>query len=174
MNAPPLHRAEICIPRTLVYEGGYVNHPQDPGGPTNKGITLATFRRYIKRDGTIEDLKALTVEQAVIVYKHQYWDKACCGMMPPGVDFAVFDFGVNSGVSRGVRAVQWAVGVRQDGIAGPKTIAAVRAADAASVVNAVCDHRMAFLRRLRTWGTFGRGWTARVDNVRKLALADVK
>lgn len=83
-----MNRATICIPRILKHEGGYVNHPNDPGGPTNKGITLATFRRYLKRNGTIDDLKALTTEQATAVYKAQYWDAVSADLLPVGVDYA--------------------------------------------------------------------------------------
>lgn len=165
-------RAEECIPRILKHEGGYVDHPRDPGGATNKGITLATFRRYIKPGGSKADLRALTTEQAVIVYKRQYWDRVIGDLLPVGVDYAVADFAVNSGPFRAARYLQAVVGATQDGRIGPKTLAAVRGLDPAAVVSELCDRRMAFLRGLRTWGTFGRGWTRRVDDVRAMALAD--
>ncbi|WP_434286322.1 glycoside hydrolase family 108 protein [Celeribacter sp. SCSIO 80788] len=165
-------RAEICIPRTLIHEGGFVDHPDDPGGATNKGITLATFRRYVMPRGTVADLKALTTEQAVIVYKRQYWDAVCADLLPAGVDFAVFDFGVNSGPARAARYLQKVTGAKIDGRIGPNTLAAVRAKDERVVVSDLCDARMAFLRRLPTYRTFGRGWSSRVARVRYDALLD--
>lgn len=169
-----MRRFEVCIPRILAHEGGYVNHPGDPGGPTNKGITLATFRRYIKRSGTIADLKAMTEAQAVIVYKAQYWDKVSADLLPVGVDYAVADFAVNSGPARAAKYLQSVLGVPQDGKIGPATIAAAGNADPVRTIEALCSDRMAFLRRLRTWGTFGKGWTRRVTEVREHAIADAQ
>jgi lysozyme family protein len=154
----------------LKHEGGYVNHPNDPGGPTNKGVTLANFRAYVKPGGTVEDLKLLTVEQAGIVYRRFYWDAVVASELPDGLDFAVFDYAVNSGPSRAVKHLQEILNVDQDGRVGPKTLAAVRSVDAEKLINALCDRRMAFLKVLKTWGTFGRGWARRVAEVRELAL----
>ncbi|MCU0909782.1 MAG: glycoside hydrolase family 108 protein [Rhodobacteraceae bacterium] len=167
-----MDRAAICIPRILKHEGGYVNHPSDPGGPTNKGITLATFRRYISRNGTVADLKALTTDQAVRVYKAQYWDAVRADELPAGLDYAVADYAVNSGPGRAVKALQRVLGVAVDGKIGPVTLSAARAVSVAGAINALCDERMAFLRRLKTWPTFGKGWTRRVADVRADALRD--
>lgn len=153
----------------LMHEGGFVNHPRDPGGATNKGITLATFRQYVKPSGTVEDLKRLTVDQAGIVYRRQYWDRVLGAELPSGVDYAVFDFAVNSGWSRAAKYLQHVVGVPEDGRVGPRTLAAVYAMPAREIVNRLCDDRMAFLRRLPTWNTFGKGWSSRVAGVRSLA-----
>jgi lysozyme family protein len=154
----------------LAHEGGYVNHPKDPGGATNLGITLATFRRFIKPSGTVEDLKRLTKEQAGTCYRRQYWNAIQGSELPGGVDYAVFDFAVNSGPSRAAKYLQAIVGAKVDGVIGPATIAATKAMMRATVVNELCDRRMAFLKRLKTWGTFGRGWTSRVSSVRAEAL----
>ena len=159
-----------ALSAVLKHEGGYVDHPKDPGGATNKGITLANFRRYVKPGGTKADLKKLTTEQAAVVYRRQYWDVVLGAELPGGVDYAVFDYGVNSGPARAVKTLQAIVGTTQDGRAGPKTLAAVRAMDAAQVVEALCDQRLAFVKRLRTWPTFGKGWTSRIAGVRRLAL----
>lgn len=154
----------------LVHEGGYVDHPADPGGATNKGITLATFRRYVKPGGTKDDLRRLTVEQAATCYRRQYWDAVLGAELPDGVDFAVFDFAVNSGPSRAVKYLQSVVGATPDGRIGPMTLAAVRAFSAVAVVNSLCDRRMGFLRRLKHWPTFKNGWTRRVSETRQSAL----
>lgn len=159
-----------ALPLILKHEGGFVNHPRDPGGATNKGITLATFRRYVKPGGSVEDLKRLTTAQAGTVYRRQYWDAVHGAELPDGVDYAVFDFAVNSGTSRAAKYLQAVVGAVQDGKIGPNTLKAVRAKDPEDVINALCDMRLAFLKRLSTWGTFGRGWSSRVAGVRKHAL----
>ena len=155
----------------LKSEGGYVNNPKDPGGATNKGVTLATFRRYVKPAGTIKDLKALTDDQAGIVYRRQYWDAVVGAELPNGVDYAVFDFAVNSGPGRAARFLQQVVRVNAvDGRVGPATLKATRAMTPADVVNALCDARLAYLKRLPTWPTFGKGWAARIKGVRAASL----
>lgn len=167
-------RAEVCIPRTLTHEGGFVNHPADPGGATNNGITLRTFRRFIKPGGTVDDLRRMTTEQAIVVYKRQYWDAVLADLLPVGVDYAVADFAVNSGPRRAAQYLQRSIGgIAVDGKIGPQTIGAARAADPAELINEICDRRLAFLRRLRHWPTFGRGWSARVAGVRHDALGDL-
>ncbi|MEO9537261.1 MAG: glycoside hydrolase family 108 protein [Parasphingorhabdus sp.] len=163
-----------AIPKILEHEGGYVNHPSDPGGATNKGITLATFRRYIKPNGTVADLKALTTAQAVAVYKRQYWDAVSADLLPSGVDYAVADFAVNSGPSRAAKYLQAVVGVTQDGQIGPATIAATKAMPPRVVIERLCDDRLAFMKRIqggKLWQTFGRGWQRRVDDVRAVSLS---
>lgn len=159
-----------ALSAVLKHEGGFVNHPKDPGGATNKGITLATFRKWVKKGGTAADLKALTTAQAAKVYRGQYWNKIHGDELPAGIDYAVFDFAVNSGVSRAARYLQGLVGVKADGVIGPKTIAAVNKHFSRDLIHKLCDDRMAFLRRLPTFKTFGKGWTRRVEGVRKLAL----
>lgn len=133
----------------LRYEGGYVNHPADPGGPTNKGITLTTFRRYVKRDAQIPDLKAITDAQVGTVYRKQYWDAVKGDDLPDGVDFATFDFGVNSGPSRAL-----------------KYLVKARRSTPADTVKALCDARLDFMKGLEIWPTFRKGWSDRVASVR--------
>jgi len=169
-------RAEQIIPLILKHEGGYVNNPADPGGATNKGITIATFRRYIKPGGTIADLKALTTEQATVVYKRQYWDAVLGDMLPLGVDYTVADFAVNSGPSRAAKVLQAVVGVKQDGRIGPATLKAVNAMPAKEVIEQVNANRLAFMKSIKggkLWKTFGRGWQRRVDDVYAQSMRDV-
>lgn len=170
--------ADRAIKLILKHEGGYVDHPSDPGGATNKGITLATFRKYVKPGGTKADLRALTEAQAIVVYKRQYWDRVMGDDLPSGVDYAVADFAVNSGPSRSAKYLQAIVGVSQDGVIGPATLAAVDAMDPAQIINQLCDNRLAFMKRARhpktkklLWPKFGRGWQRRVDDVRSMSLA---
>ena len=157
----------------LKSEGGYVNHPNDPGGPTNLGVTLANFRRYVKPGGTISDLKKLTKAQAGTVYRRQYWDRVHGNEMPGGLDYAMFDFAVNSGPSRAIKFIQEIVGAKADGRLGPATMGAIQLSSAGPAVLAetLCDKRLAWLKRLRTWPTFGKGWGRRVKAVKAVSLS---
>lgn len=155
----------------LEHEGGWADHPADPGGATNMGITIATFRKWVKRNGTKADLRRITDAQVAKIYRARYWNKVKGDELPSGIDYATFDFAVNSGPGRAAKYLQGVLGVAQDGVIGPKTIAAARAADPIKVITDLCDRRMAFLRRLSTWSTFGRGWSSRVLGVRQLALS---
>lgn len=174
-------RAEICIQRGFIHEGGFVDHPHDPGGATNLGITLATFRRYIKPKGTVEDLKRLTIAQATIVYKRQYWDVANCDLLPIGLDYAVYDFVINSGASRAVKELQGLLGIPVDGKVGPVTIQASKVPPIEELIKRYCDERIKFMKVIRNkktkkllWETFGRGWARRVAEVQAKAIADTR
>lgn len=161
---------ERALSLVLKHEGGWSDHPKDPGGATMKGVTLANFRRYIKPNATKEDLRRITDEQVATIYRRYYWDAVAGAELPGGIDYAVFDFAVNSGPARAAKYLQAVVGAKQDGKIGPATLKATRAMVRATVINDLCDRRMDFLRRLPTWGTFGRGWTSRVSGVRAEAL----
>lgn len=166
---------DLFLSEVLKHEGGYVNHPKDPGGPTNLGVTLGTAKRLgidVDGDGDTDiiDIKKLRREDAAKVFKVEYWDKVRGDDLPSGVDIATGDFAVNSGVSRSAIFLQELVGVAPDGKIGPLTIAAVQRLDPVKVVNAMCDKRMAFLKRLSTFQTFGKGWTARVSAVRDIGV----
>lgn len=154
----------------LKSEGGWADNPADPGGATMKGVTIANFRRYVKADATKDDLRHITDAQVATVYRRFYWDAVLGAELPDGVDYAVFDFAVNSGPGRAAKYLQGVAGVAQDGRIGPATIAAVKAKPAGLVIDDLCDARLAFLKRLPTWGTFGLGWASRVKSVRSQAL----
>lgn len=155
----------------LKHEGGWADHPKDPGGATMKGVTLANFRRYVKPNATKDDLRKITDAQVSTCYRQFYWNAVSGAELPDGIDYAVFDFAVNSGPSRAAKYLQKVVGVPQDGKVGPATIKAAKAVFPATVINKLCDDRMAFLRRLSTWSTFGKGWSRRVTDVRAEALS---
>lgn len=148
-----MDRFTACLPITLAYEGGYVDHPKDPGGATNLGITIKTLSGWLGRPATKAEVKALTVDKAAPIYRRNYWDAAGCGGYRPGADLCVFDGAVNSGVSR---SVGWAKQVK----AG---------ADAKAFVAQFCDIRLGFLKRLGTWSTLGKGWSNRVAAIRAKA-----
>lgn len=150
----------------LAHEGGYVNHPRDPGGATNKGVTQRVYDAYRKVNGlAAQSVKGISNGEAAAIYKQQYWNAVVGDKLPAGVDYAVFDFAVNSGVARANRYLQLAIGFKGgdvDGHLGNKTMAALMDADAAAVVIKLCADRMAFLKSLGTFETFGKGWTRRV------------
>jgi lysozyme family protein len=162
---------EAALARLLAHEGGYTNHPNDPGGPTNHGITIADYRRYVRPDAGASDIRAMPLDAAKAIYRAKYWDALACDALPPGLDYCVFDYGVNSGISRAAKVLQRSVGVADDGRIGPATLAAVASRDASDLVETMCDERLAFLRSLRTWAVFGRGWGRRVAEVKAVALA---
>jgi lysozyme family protein len=151
-------------------EGGWSDNPADPGGATMKGVTLASFRRYVKADATGADLRRISDEEVATVYRRFYWDAVLGAELPDGVDYAVFDFAVNSGPGRAAKCLQAVVGTIQDGRIGPATLAAAMARPAGVVIDDLCDARLAFLRRLPTWPKFGRGWSNRVGSVRAQAV----
>ena len=155
----------------LKHEGGFVDHPDDPGGATNKGITHKTYSDFLGRPlEDVDELKNIPDEHVQLIYKQGYWDKVKGDNLPSGVDFAIFDWAVNSGPGRAAKALQKAVGATADGAIGPKTLAAVEAADAAEIIKAVADDREAFYRSLRTFNTFGKGWLRRNKETRDFAL----
>jgi lysozyme family protein len=162
---------DAALARLLAHEGGYSNHPSDPGGPTKYGITIHDYRRYVKADATAADVRAMPLDDAKAIYRVKYWDALACDALPSGLDYCVFDYGVNSGISRSAKALQRLVGVADDGRVGPVTLAAVARGDAADLVARMCEERLAFLRSLRTWAVFGRGWGRRVAEVSSVALA---
>lgn len=160
---------DAALKRLLVHEGGYGNHPSDPGGPTNYGITLADYRRYIKPAATAADVRTMRIEDARAIYRAHYWDALRCDELPAGLDYALFDFGVNSGIGRAAKFLQRLLGLPADGRMTDAVLAAVRGRDTADLVGRLCDARLAFLKGLKTWAVFGAGWGRRVREVRAQA-----
>lgn len=168
---PEGDRFAVCLPLVLKHEGGFVDHPRDPGGATNKGITQKTYDSWRDRKGQPrQSVRSITSDEVAAIYRRDYWDAIKGDDLPAGIDYCVFDFAVNSGIDRASRYLQRAVGAGEDGSIGPATLAKVKATDPARVINTICDQRMAFLRGLKTFPTFGKGWTARVADVRDRAL----
>lgn len=154
---------------THVWEGGYVNHPDDPGGSTNMGITQGTLNAERKHDPSLPpDVRNLTVNQAGSIYMRSYWKKVRGPDLPSGLDHVAFDGAVNSGPKRGARWLQTGVGVTADGIIGNRTVARAKAlsqGERGIAITKACDARRGFLRGLRIFSTFGKGWMRRVNGV---------
>jgi lysozyme family protein len=153
----------------LAHEGGYVNDPRDPGGRTNLGVTQRAWEAYWSRSSSEEEMRKLTPNVVKPFYKAMYWDKIKGDQLPAGVDYAAYDLAVNSGVGRAAKYLQRIAGVPEDGVIGPKSLEAIKACDPEQAVQALCDMRLDFLKRLPTFDTFGKGWSRRVAEVKDKA-----
>ena len=159
-----------CLKTILHHEGGYVNHPKDPGGETNLGVTKRVYQEH----GGTKDMKDLLVEDVAPIYKKGYWDKIKGDDLPGGLDLCVFDFGVNAGPGRAAKFLQSMIGTTVDGGIGPNTLAKVeeyvRENGEHETVKKYQEMRQKYYEQLSTFATFGKGWTRRVEETTKLAL----
>ncbi|MCO4316355.1 glycoside hydrolase family 108 protein [Phyllobacterium sp. 21LDTY02-6] len=166
-----------ALANVLVHEGGYSNHPKDPGGATMWGVTQRVYDNYRKSQGKKpQPVKKINAAERDAIYRNLYWNPIKGDRLPAGIDYAVFDGAVNSGVSQSVKWVQRALGNAYngsiDGIMGDLTVKAVLAyPDHDALIARILDRRLAFLKALRTWSTFGRGWSNRVAQVKKIGQA---
>ena len=161
---------EVCFRLVLKHEGGYVDHPKDPGGATNRGVTKKAWEEYVGHEVTKDDIKALTVEGVTPFYRKRYWDACKCDDLHAGVDYVVFDLAVNSGPGRAAKFLQEAVGATPDGRIGPRTLSAAADFGANLIIHKICARRESYYRSLPHFPTFGRGWLKRNEEVQKKAL----
>lgn len=150
----------------LKSEGGFVNHPSDPGGMTNLGVTKATWENWVGRESDEAEMRGLTPEKVEPLYKKKYWDAVRGDELPPGISYLCFDFAVNAGAGRSIKTLQTAVGVTPDGGFGPMTMAAVQAVDPIELIERFSQAKEDFYRSLNTFATFGKGWLNRVADVK--------
>jgi len=162
---------DACFNYVIRSEGGYSNHPSDPGGRTNFGVTQEVWEDWVDRKVTEEEMKRLTPEKVKPLYKELYWDRVKGDKLPSGVDYCVFDAAVNSGVRRASQWLQTAVGVTADGSIGPQTLAIASVTLPPTTIINYSAQRLKFLQGLSTWATFGKGWERRVAEVKQTALA---
>jgi len=160
-----------CLETILHHEGGYVNHPKDPGGETNLGVTKRVYEEW----GGTKDMKDLTVEDVAPIYKKNYWDKIKGDNLPSGLDLCVFDFGVNAGPGRAAKYLQTMIGTVADGGIGPMTLQALAnyVEEQGGVDEVIKDYqkeRQKYYESLSTFSTFGKGWTRRVNETTETAL----
>lgn len=154
----------------LKHEGGFVDHPRDPGGATNMGITVATLRDWRGRLTSIDEVKNLTEHEARQIYRMRYWNPVNGDMLPQGVNLSVFDFAVNAGVGRAVRTLQRIVGAPDDGAIGPVTMAAVKGIPEKDLIIRFAQARREFYKGLSTFDAFGRGWIRRTNECEQESL----
>ena len=155
----------------LKHEGGYVNHPQDPGGRTNHGVTQDVWEDWIDRAVSEAEMKALTPAKVAPLYREMYWDRIKGDKLPSGVDYCVFDAAVNSGVSRAAKWLQTTVGAVADGMIGEQTLKLVMLTNHQMLIDKYSAIRLEFLKGRSTWPTFGKGWERRVKEVETTAKA---
>lgn len=160
-----------CLETILHHEGGYVNHPKDPGGETNLGVTKRVYEEW----GGTKDMKDLTVADVAPIYKKNYWDRVKGDELPSGLDLCVFDFGVNAGTGRSAKYLQTMIGTVADGGIGPSTLKKlaeyVDTHGLKETIKEFQEDRQGYYEKLKTFETFGRGWTRRVDETTELALS---
>ncbi len=163
---------DVCFDLMLAHEGGYVHHEKDPGGRTNHGVTQRVWEEWLGRPVSEKEMRALTPNMVKPLYKRKYWDACRADDLVAGVDYVVFDVSVNSGPGRAVKFLQSCVGVTVDGGFGPATMAAVKKSeeDPARLIELYCARRLEFLQSLKTFETFGKGWSRRVQEVKDKAL----
>lgn len=178
---PPIthpDRFPACLKIVLKHEGGYVNHPKDPGGRTNLGVTQRVWEAWVGREVTEQEMRALTADMVAPLYRQKYWQKVRAHELCPGLDLHVFDFGVNAGPARAIRYLQMMVGTQPDGKFGPATMKSVsnyiNQYGAAKAVTRYGELREQYYRQLRTFPTFGRGWLRRNREVTQSALGMAK
>ena len=155
----------------LQSEGGFVNHPRDPGGMTNLGVTKATWESWVGREVDEAEMRRLTADKVEPLYKERYFDAVRGDELPAGLDYLMFDFAVNAGAGRAIKILQSAVGVTPDGGFGPMTMAAVQAVDPVDLIERFSQAKEDFYRSLTTFSTFGKGWLNRVADVKVKASA---
>jgi lysozyme family protein len=160
-----------ALRRLLTHEGGYTNHPSDPGGSTNFGITIYDYRKYVKPNATEADVRTMKLDEAKSIYRTKYWAAQRCDSLPAGVDDSIFDYGVNSGIGRSGKVLRRVVGLPDNtSVVTDAVLDAVAKRDAKAIVIAINDERLRFLQGLKTWPVFGAGWGRRVAEVKAFSL----
>jgi lysozyme family protein len=150
----------------LGHEGTYSNDPRDKGGETMRGVTRAVWEEWVKRPCRPGEMRTLTNDDVAPLYEKNYWGAMSCDDLPAGVDYAAFDFAVNAGPRQCKKILQRALGVHDDGVIGPMTLAAIKQADGAQLLHRFSEEKEKFYRSLtKDFATFGKGWLNRVRDV---------
>lgn len=175
-NYPNFNRSFL---ETLNFEGKFSDHSFDPGGMTMYGVTKKAYEqwRLMKQDPivlTADIMLSWKKEDVYDFYKEMYWDKIYGDNLENPINFAIYDFAVNSGVMRAATIAQFVVGVKADGFIGPVTNAAINDMDKATFIEEYCNRRQVFLKQLKTFNIFGRGWTRRVNRVKRICMEDIE
>lgn len=163
-----------CIAKILVHEGGFVNHPKDPGGITNMGVTKRVYEEWVGHEVSEQDMRDLDEDDVRPIYQKNYWDRIKGDKLPSGLDLCVFDFGVNAGTGRAAKYLQKMIGTTVDGGIGPNTLKAVKAYvkenGLVETIKKYQANRQDYYESLSTFETFGRGWTVRNNDTTEMAI----
>ena len=160
---------ERSLALVLQHEGGYVNHPSDPGGRTNLGVTQRVWEDYVGHKVDEAEMRSLTKEMVSPLYRKEYWDAVHGDKLPCGADYLAFDFAVNAGSFRCIKTIQRALNITADGVIGPVTVKAIQDTNAEDFINNFSAVKENFYRGLTTFPTFGKGWLNRVAEGKKAA-----
>ena len=163
-----------CLEMLLHHEGGYVNDSRDSGGMTNLGVTKRVYDKWIDRESTEQEMRDLTPDDVAPIYKKNYWDRVKGDLLPSGLDWACFDWAVNSGSGRPAKAVQRAVGATVDGAIGKQTVGLIMEKDPEFIIDYVYTVRKSFYESLDDYKHFGRGWSRRNKETLRQALSMVE
>lgn len=161
---------EQSLKMLLKHEGNYSFHPDDPGGETMKGVTRAVYEQWVGRQVMDGEMKTLTDADVAPIYKTNYWDRIKGDDLPSGLDFAAFDWAVNSGTGRPAKVIQRYISAKQDGAIGPRSLALVAENNPSDMIQYLYEQRQKFYERLKTFETFGKGWTRRNQETLKAAM----
>ncbi|SDR19764.1 glycoside hydrolase family 108 protein [Pseudovibrio sp. Tun.PSC04-5.I4] len=166
------HTFELVLSELLSIEGGFSNRSRkaDPGGPTNYGITQGTLSAWRGQPVSVQEVKQMNESEAIEIYRAQYWDAVKGDKLPLGLDYAMFDFTVNSGPSRAVKTLQTILGVGVDGVLGFETLAAIHTRSDILLIGALSEERLKFMKKLRNWSYNKNGWSKRVKTVKQRSL----
>ena len=163
---------QACLDLVLKSEGGWVNHPSDPGGETNLGVTKRVWEEYVGHP--VESLKKLTKDDVAPMYEQKYW-RPCYGeVLPRGLDFVVFSMGINAGTGRSIKLLQSSIGCVPDGVIGPTTRKLISDSNSATLIAKFSESRREYYRSLKNFPIFGKGWLSRVDREESEALSMAK
>jgi lysozyme family protein len=170
---------EQCFNLVLKTEGGFQDDQHDKGnrlpdgrpGSTNMGVTQATWEAWVGKQVTHDEMKALTPADIEPLYRKNFWASCHCSELPEGLDYALYDLAVNSGVGRAIRFLQMNLDVTADGVMGAQTIGAIKAADDRDLIRKLCNYRLTFLQGLPDWNRYGTTWGNRVASVEKTAIS---
>jgi lysozyme family protein len=163
-----------CLELVLKSEGGYIDHPKDPGGRTNLGVTQRVWEEWIGHPATEKDMRELTPAIVAPMYEMRYWRTSYCEKLPRGLDLLVFSMAVNAGAGRSVKLLQDAIGVLPDGVIGPNTMAKINEANVETLIDKFSEARTAYYKGLKLFPVFGVGWLRRTESERKEAIEMAK
>lgn len=172
-------RFDDCVEVVLEKEGGFVNHPEDPGRATNMGITQRTYEHFLQRTVSLQEMIDMPESHAKSIYKNMFWDEMKCYYLPIGLDLVVFDMGVNAGPRRAIKLLQAELSdIAVDGFIGPKTISKVNKYSerngAEKLIRDYTAARIRYYEKLKHFDVFGRGWVNRSNDVMKISMESVK
>ena len=159
-----------CLALVLKSEGGFVNHPSDPGGMTNLGVTKRVWEEYTGHEADEKTMRGLTPEKVAPLYEQRYWRPTYCEVLPRGLDLLIFSMGINAGTGRCVKLLQSSIGCVADGVIGPRTMELIKSANVADLIRKYSEARREYYRSLKNFPVFGKGWLARVDREESEAL----